>query len=70
MTLPRVPARSSIADPELARSTILDTFDETVVTDSNRSFASLIRSLVPEPGAPAIAETPARIIARLLRRTD
>jgi hypothetical protein len=71
MTLPRVPARSSIADPELARSTILDAFDETAMTEPDRTFAGLLRSLVAAPDSAPTAESPARIITRLLlRRSD
>jgi hypothetical protein len=68
MSSSRVSARSSVVDPDLARSTILDSFEEVVMDEQPRSLSDFLRSLVPESIPASTSEGPARLFARLLRR--
>jgi hypothetical protein len=65
----RIPARISVPDPDLARSTVL-ALDEARPSDGPRSLGELLRSLVPDPAVAPVAEGPARLISRILGRGE
>lgn len=63
MSTPRLRARTALVDPELARSTLVELPDRDAAP-SVRSFAELIRSLVPAsfrpPESEGVADLPVR----------